>query len=115
MQSRPAFNKEGTRGAAAAGRRGRSLSPAAVERSRDPVRTGCSESMLGAVPGSDRRRLVDSIPAVYQNEVSYPEDSLIIIKDLAFMSSESQTGRIKGVGLKKYLKYCDGGSRKVLM
>lgn len=53
-----------------------------------------------------------SVPAVDQEDVSCPEDSPIIIKDLAFVSSESQKGRIKEVGLKKYLKYLDGGSQK---
>ena len=72
----------------------------------------CFASVLGAVPGSDWRRTVTSVPAVDQEDVSYPEDSPIIIKDLAFVSSESQKGRIKGVGLKKYLKYFDGGSQK---
>lgn len=50
--------------------------------------------------------MVNSIPAIYQNDVSYSKDSQAAIEDLTFMSSESQKER------KKYLKDFDDGSIK---
>lgn len=51
-------------------------------------------------------KMANSIPAIYQNDVSYTKDSQAAIKDLPFMSSESQKER------KKYLKYFDDKSIK---
>lgn len=56
--------------------------------------------------------MVNSIPIIYQNDISYTKYSQTIIKYLTFMSSDSQKDRKKRMGLKKYLKYFDGGSEK---
>ena len=53
--------------------------------------------------------MVNSNPAIYQNNITYTQDGQTVTKDLTLMSLEPQKEREKKVGLKKYIKYCNNG------
>lgn len=55
------------------------------------------------------RKMVNSNPAIYQNNITYTQDGQTVTKDLTLMSLEPQKEREKKVGLKKYIKYCNNG------
>lgn len=48
--------------------------------------------------------MANSIPAIYQNDVSYTKDSQTITEDLMFMSSESPKEKKKMSGAEKVLE-----------